>query len=695
MRFTPSAGARRRSRPAALAALLVLLAVPAQARAGTAISPATGGYLGYADRMQGRLDWLWDERAARYRSGQRETEAMLNGNLLLTHAVAALHGHTGPARNDHRARLIARTLVTGHAFVESLPRGYADPHRHVPGFVDTMDPGRFNQHQVIDTEIVDGLAHAWRARRELGLPHRTAALIADRIHRVARGRFYRWPALRLNQVNWNALMYAADATVSGDPRLLRRDLGAQLRRFFRRPRPTGENAGNFGPGLHFHYQPEWPSAHYMNFDSPEYANIVAAFTRVYEQARRAGMPALAGARRRLARRWLMRLLAGYWTHGGYLNWDTGLGFERWHQAKKLGLSQQALIGIASAPSLAPHPRARSWARWLLDRGLALYERTADEAGGMAPGLFFGVDVVPEGIGDTRLAAARLQSNAARAMTAGLQLIRPEAPPAMYAFDPDNGRLAVTTRAYNTAIVPVNRGAFPYGGIELARLFDGEQRPAAGIGGRPPASFGLRVSNAAGRRLLATQLAKKPGGTPLRLTRAPAGAGARVAGTRVHAGAFRDLRASGTVTAAGMTARASHRFTAAHVESRWSLRGSGGQDRTVEVLFPSTGRRSARLWAVRRDRARSRVGRRPVNSRGISYLHVRSARSGYVVVPLARAGIAVRAVPAAPQDSAPDAGPTLAVRFADRRTVRFAVRIAPARTAAAAARVAARLGAPSR
>ena len=111
---------------------------------------------------------------------------------------------------------------------------------------------------------------------------------------------------------------------------------------------------------------------------------------------------------------------------------------------------------------------------------------------------------------------------------------------MYAFDPDNGRLAVTTPAYNTAIVAVNRDAFLYGGIELARLFDGRQRPVGGIGGRPPASFGLRVRDAAGRVLLATQLAKRPGGTPLRLTEAPAGAGARASTSvaRAYAGSFR-------------------------------------------------------------------------------------------------------------------------------------------------------------
>ena len=136
--------------------------------------PASGGYLGFADRIQAGLEPLWDESAGRYRSGQRETEAMLNANLLLTHAVAALKDHSGPARNDHRARRIARALVSAPTFAERLPRSFEDPQRHTPGFVDTMDAGDRNQHLVIDAEIVDGLVHAWLARRELGLSAETA-----------------------------------------------------------------------------------------------------------------------------------------------------------------------------------------------------------------------------------------------------------------------------------------------------------------------------------------------------------------------------------------------------------------------------------------------------------------------------------------------------------------------------------------
>ena len=74
----------------------------------------------------------------------------------------------------------------------------------------------------------------------------------------------------------------------------------------------------------------------MNVDSAEYANIVMSFTRFYGQAREGGMPPVRGARRSLLRQWVKRVIAGYWTHSGYLNWDSGLGFDRWHQAKKSG-----------------------------------------------------------------------------------------------------------------------------------------------------------------------------------------------------------------------------------------------------------------------------------------------------------------------------------------------------------------------
>ena len=79
------------------------------------------------------------------------------------------------------------------------------------------------------------------------------------------------------------------------------------------------------------------------------------------------------------------------------------------------------------------------------------------------------------------------ANAARAVDAGLGRKPGQVPPPLYAFDPDTGRLAVTTPTYNTAIVAVNQRAFPYGGLDLARLFDGTQE-VAGEHRRAPAGL---------------------------------------------------------------------------------------------------------------------------------------------------------------------------------------------------------------
>ncbi len=499
--------------------------------------------------------------------------------------------------------------------------------------------------------------------------------IRNAIHNTARGSFWRYPTIRLNQVNWYALMYHADAVVTGDPTLLRRDLHLQLLRFVRGARGSASAAGNFGPGMRFHYLPHMNVNNPMNVDSAEYANIVLSFTRFYDQARRHGMAPLPASHKALIKQWVGRALAGYWTHSGYMNWDSGLGFNRWHQAKKLGLTQEALIGMASAPSLLPDARYGRWAKYMLDAGLDFYDRTSVRDGGLAAPLFFKVHAVPQDVGSARLAAARIQANAARAVAAGLGARKAVRPPALYAYDPDIGRLAVTTPKYNTAIVAVNQRAFPYGGLDLARLFDGRQEVAANIGGTPPASFGAIVRDVAGRRVLASQVGRSAvsrGVTPLRLTQAPLGttATASAAVGRAYAGPFSDLRATGTVTGRTASIRVSHRFTASSIETRWDVsRRASAAKYSVDVLFPSWGRRSARIVAVLRDGSRVTVGDRRIPLAGIDRLEVNSQFSGYTVVPLSRpAGAAVHIMRPAAQSSAPDPGPTLAVQL--ERGARF-------------------------
>jgi hypothetical protein len=659
--------------PALVAGLLVIAAAPA-----SAVGYDDAGYLGYADRIEERLDRLWDERRGLYKPGEGGSDTLINASLLLMHSVAAQAGHRGPARNDARARSIAKALVSSPVFIErpaAHPPSGSQP--HAPGWTSAMYDDQAPQHVMFDAQIVDALVHAWRARQELGLPAGTARLIVERIHRVARSRFWRWPSLRLNQINWYALVYAADATVTGDPTLLRHDLRAQLTRFI-----SGRR--NFGAGLRFQYVPRRPPAAPANVDSAEYSNIVLSFLRFYVQARHAGMAPPPRAGRELLRHWIRRAIAGYWTHGGYLNWDTGLGFERWHLGKKFGLAQEALIGIAQTPSLQPGRAWGRWAKWTFDRGLDLYERMPVTGTGLPAPVLFGLYSFPQSTGDAQLTASQLGANAARAVAAGLGRMRSQPMPALYAFDPDIGRLAITTPTYNTAIIAVNQRAFPYGGIELARLFDGDQHVAANVGGREPSTFGLLVHTPSGTPVFASQTGCAhidPTVISLRLTRAPTGtdATARSKPSHVFAGRFHQLRARGIYTSGRFRAITSHRFTASFIDTHWRLDRLGGRARLrADVTFPSWGH-NASITALLHDGTRARVNPgRSIPLTAITRLELSSAQSGYAITPLRSPRDAIVHMILPPrQSSQPEPGPTLAIELA-RGThwihARFAARI---------------------
>src|SRR5207248_6138239 len=59
----------------------------------------------------------------------------------------------------------------------------------------------------------------------------------------------------------------------------------------------------------------------------------------------------------------------------------------------------------------------------------------------------------------------------------------------------------------SAILAVNQHAVPYGGIELARLFDSDQRVVSNVGGRRLATFGVLVRDASAREVLFSQRAR--------------------------------------------------------------------------------------------------------------------------------------------------------------------------------------------
>jgi hypothetical protein len=611
--FVPSPGRRRL--PAALAAALVCAVIPSSAAAYD-----DAGYFAVADRLVTHLDPYWDARTQRYETGPGGTLTETNANLLLVHALAAARDHDGPARADERARAITRLLVGPEIWTEVPPVG-ARPWLVGPGWrAAPLSPIR---HPVFDVDTVDGLVHAYLARDALGLDAALVARIRTEIHAVATSDDYRWPALRVNQFNWYCAMFAADAIVNGRTATLAVGMARHLERFLAGARE------NFGAGLQFHYLPHQPPGHPVNVDSAEYANIVLSFSRFYGAARAAGMhpPARLG----LLRAWVRRAVAGYWTHGGYLNWDTGLGFHRWHQAKKVPLAAQALIGVAATRELQPSPAWGAWAKWLLDRGLEVYAARADRDGALSPPLAFGVHEVPQTPGTAVLAAARHAANALRALEAGLGARIARRPRALFAYDPDIGRVAITTPSYNTAIIAVNQGAFPYGGLDLARLYDGDQEVAANIGGVGDAAFGLTAS---GVRTQYGARALRPGVEPLHVSRS-------------GAGTFRSLRVSGSVSAHGVTATSSYRFTPTTIDARWTVDAPGAR-----VTFPSWGA-GARVYADGRPLGAAEVLARE--------LRIESERSGYRVR-LAHPA-PVRLIAVAPQSSAPRPGPTVVVRGA--------------------------------
>jgi hypothetical protein len=354
------------------------------------------------------------------------------------------------------------------------------------------------------------------------------------------------------------------------------------------------------------------------------------------------------------RTWVTRLIAGSWTHAGYLNWDTGKGRRRWHSAQYWAFAQQGLLTIATSPRFWTSRREGRWAKALFDRGLELYSRRAAANGGQAPKHMFGVHTRME---DFDCFCARMLANAARAVALDLGSRPSEDPPPLFAFDSDTGRLAVTTPRYSTAIVPDNRGAFAYGGIDPARLFGPGQTVAANVGGVPPAAFGVVTGRLASQHTRSGRL---------RLVRAPP---AKPSGLR--AGPFRMIEARGTVSRGRVRIRSAHRFRAASIESRWRVSSPGR--RRVIAHFPTWGA-DARITAIRRDGTRLALAPGGPDMR-LSDVGELELGSGYRVVPLrAPRGATLTAVAVARQPTDPHPGPTLRVAFLSRRTL--AVRIVP-------------------
>ena len=432
-------------------------------------------------------------------------------------------------------------------------------------------------------------------------------------------------------------------------------------------RPYYGGSTNLGPGYRFNYLTTRPPGDAINLDSAEYANITVHFLLWYARARAAGMPALPRGDRDVLTAWVERVLFGYWTHSGFLNWDSGLGLKRWQIGKTLAFAQQGLLAIARADDFHARPEFGAWAKYFFDRGLALYTRWADEEGGgtLAPAWLNGVHAeVGGGDASKILFGARMAANAARAIDLGLGERAAQQPPPFYAYDPDIGRLAVSTPAYSTAVLAANHGAVDYGGIELARLYDGDGRPVATIGGRPPAAFGVVVRDVANRTLLASQTSRlQPSlaDPPLRLTRAPRGTGRRrrppAPRLRGAVPAPRRPRRRG-----GRRRPHRHRAPLPRRVRREHVDRVVGRPRAPQRRRALPGVDSAaQIDAVLHDGTRVALGRGAISLARVAWFHLRGERSGYVVVVSDRTPMhaTARTLATTPQRYEPRPGSTLA------------------------------------
>ena len=291
---------------------------------------------------------------------------------------------------------------------------------------------------------------------------------------AARGTPPGAPPTSCNQINWNAQLYAAAARVTGHHDLLRggyrRLLGA-LR--------GGDHAasGAFNPSS----KPggratasttarSAASAAGSTSTPPSTPTSSLSSLRYYASARHGGHGAAVAPRvvRSDAGTGSTRGLAGSWTHAGYLNWDTGYGWHRWHSGQYWAFAQQGLLAVARRAALLGAAGVRA-----LDQSRSSTTACCCTSAGHAR---------PAARSPRRTRSTCARSIAPRPLR--VPASRPT-PCARSCSDSDRGARRSRPRCTRRASRPVasgcphratrprscrdNRGAFAYGGIDLARL----------------------------------------------------------------------------------------------------------------------------------------------------------------------------------------------------------------------------------
>ena len=537
---------------------------------------ANADYWAFADWAMSVADALWNDETGFYGSDIRTSCGML-----AAHSIAAQMGYTGgPTRNDARAKRMAETLANAPPF--KVPpsgkssTGSTDPQSssqsHSPGWTGSPTSSTQDQHVSIDPKVAEALSRAWIVRDTIGLSANTANRIAGRIQATAEGVFFKYPNMRLNQVNWYLELYVWAAVTAKDPQQWLGEFRRQLTRWCTGATQQRDpwKIPNLSPSWSFHRDPFQSENSPQNIESNEYACIILDALSYLPEAKQYGLT-LSSQQKKVLKAWSKRAVPAYFTHSGYLNWDTGLYLERWHLGRYWAWSLGGLFAIMLNDEQGDASDA-AHAKWLFDRALATYTRWAKLNGTAVP-------QTPTYPVDSELSpnppdmAARFVFLATRAVWRDIEKLPVSAPGAMYAYDPAIGRLTVSTRSYNTAIVAQTNGAFPYGGVDLCRLSDADQRVAASIGGRGAANFGVVVKDAGGDKLVASATPRQQSGPPpLTMTQGPKGKvtnGSRYPSSP-YAGSFSKIEVTGVRNGHGVSVRATNRFEPDRIVSTWKV-----------------------------------------------------------------------------------------------------------------------------
>lgn len=568
--------------------LAVAVLPPASASAATAQTVTTNvDPWQLPDRLIEHIDADWQSGRQVYLDRGR-ISIRANAMLLELHALAALAGHTGSARQDARLPGLVRFFTTEPVVVyrNTKKRQVAHfPHTPAWSSVFTRNSAKATLHPSADAIIARALATAWRAREVSGLPLEDSQRIQAVIGQVASGAWYRAPNRAENQINWNAAVYAANLEVNGDRRNLP-DYRAHLKWFIDHATKRAYKGGssNLSRGNGFRYLPQRKatSSGANAIDTVEYANLVHGALGFYTTAVRAGMRPLNSKQISGLKAWSRNVLFGSWTHSGYLNWDSGLGISRRHIRQYWAFALDGLVVSAGPGALTGTANQRSYVRELAEQGLALFAREGWNGTGPLPGAtsFDAPNGFVSGTRSPLITPLRFAVIAA-SLDTRLPATVPRTMGNIYSHDSEFGRLAISTPAYNTAVIkPAGQNQ---GGLEPVRLFDSRQRPLTVLtaGSFKGAAPGIRLA-----RDGATVLDDQPG-VQNRAGRVPS---MRVPGQQHNnAGRFKVLRASATMRKGKASISVRHRFDRTAIETDYRI--TRGAANTTTLRMPVWGRSS--------------------------------------------------------------------------------------------------------